>query len=102
MLRKTLNLVYENLLLTLGVPVLSFLLIFFKFTRDLPNSPGIVHVGNRLPGPTQKGHRAWEYFPSSSLAGCQAILTLEMLGFSYCYTECQDLIQMQLKIQTKL
>ena len=43
-----------------------------------------------------------ELFPNSNLAGCQAILTLDMLGFSYCHIKCQDLIQIQLKIQTKL
>ena len=36
------------------------------------------------------------------MAGCQAILMLDMLGFSCCHIECQDLIQMQLKIQTKV
>ena len=43
-----------------------------------------------------------ELCPNSSLAGYQAVLTLDMLGFSYCHMEYQDLIQMQLKIQTKL
>ena len=43
-----------------------------------------------------------EIFPNSSLAGCQAILMLDMLRFSYCHIECQNLIQMQLKIQIKL
>ena len=43
-----------------------------------------------------------ELFPNSSLAGSQAILTLDMLGCSYCHIECQDLIQVQLKIQTEL
>ena len=43
-----------------------------------------------------------ELCPNSSLAGYQAVLTLDMLGFSYCHMECQDLIHMQLKIQTKL
>ena len=27
---------------------------------------------------------------------------LDMLGFSYCHINCQNLIQMQLKIQTKM
>ena len=35
-----------------------------------------------------------ELCPNSSLAGYQAVLTLDMLGFSYCHIECQDLIQM--------
>ena len=43
-----------------------------------------------------------ELFPNSSLAGYQAILTIDVLGFSYCHIECQNVIQMQLKIQTKL
>ena len=43
-----------------------------------------------------------ELFPNGSLAGYQAILTLDMLGFSYCHIECQDLNQIQLKIQAKL
>ena len=37
-------------------------------------------------------------FPNSSLA----VLMLDMLGFNYCHIECQDFIQMQLKIQNKL
>ena len=43
-----------------------------------------------------------ELCPNSSQPGNQAILTLDMLGFSYCHIECQDLIRTQLKIQTKL
>ena len=43
-----------------------------------------------------------ELCPNSSLAGYKAVLALDMLGFSYCHMECQDLIQIQLKIQTKL
>ena len=43
-----------------------------------------------------------ELCPNSSLAGYQAVLTLDVLGFSYCHMEYQDLIQMQLKIQSKL
>ena len=43
-----------------------------------------------------------ELFPNSILAGCQAFLTLDMLGFSYYHIECQNFIQIQLKIQTEL
>ena len=41
----------------------------------------------------------WSYV---QIAGNQAILTLDILGFSYCHIECQNFIQIQLKIQTKL
>ena len=43
-----------------------------------------------------------ELFPNSSLAGCQAIFMLDMLWFSYCHIECQNLTQMQIRIQMKL
>ena len=42
------------------------------------------------------------YFPNSSLASCQAIWTLDMLGFRYCHTVYQDSFQIKLKIQMKL
>ena len=43
-----------------------------------------------------------ELSPNSTQTGNQAILTLDMLGFSYCHIESQNFIQIQLKIQTKL
>ena len=43
-----------------------------------------------------------EYFPNSSLEACQAILTLDIHGFSCGHTGCHDSIQMKLKIQMKL
>ena len=43
-----------------------------------------------------------EYLPNSSLTGCQEILSLDMLGFSYCIIVCQDLIKTENSNETDL